>query len=266
MPEYIDLLACDRADLTDCDLSEVKGIKFKKGAVVDLRNAKLPEVWDMSYYDNVKFINFNLDGVREIKFRDKAQKKEFNDICNGFKGTIICGDKKVSRIGSKFKYLMIAGAIAGGVAYCSRNGDEKVENNRDTEETVYSNSDENGNENEESSVDFDFVSEKMKKILKIEKYKEEKRQKDKEEREEKNENTERRFGKKRGKKEPTKEETIATLEDMLEDIDKAENQGGNGNVKQNGNGQGKQSGNKKSTSEETIATLEQMLKDMGIEH
>ncbi len=63
----------DEVDLTWCDLDKVKKIRFRDGAVVDLRGAKnLPKVLDLSMCSKVDMFMCDLEGLK-LKFREGAE-------------------------------------------------------------------------------------------------------------------------------------------------------------------------------------------------
>ena len=73
-----------------------KEIKFGEGADIDLWGASaLPEVLDLSMCSNVRMTRCDLTGVKEIKFRDEKQAREFLDDANNVLCDIVyVGDKE----------------------------------------------------------------------------------------------------------------------------------------------------------------------------
>ena len=73
-PEVLDLSKCDEVNLSYCDLSGVKELKFKEGAKVNLLYAdNLPEYLDVSMCDEVNLSYCDLSKVKELKFKDGAK-------------------------------------------------------------------------------------------------------------------------------------------------------------------------------------------------
>ena len=63
-----------KIDLSECDLSKVRSIRFREGVEVDLRCSKnLPEVLDFLRCSEVKLGGCDLNGVKEIKFRERSK-------------------------------------------------------------------------------------------------------------------------------------------------------------------------------------------------
>ena len=215
-------------------------LKFKKGAEVDVTNTKLPEVWDVSMYDNVRFVGCNLAGVKEIKFKDKKQKREFTQAYSGFSGKAVYYGTggNANKKGGKLKYVAIAGLAIGAISYCSSNDGKNDRNDNNEGEKIEVSVD--GDDKEDgNTINFEEAEST---VGKIKRFKEETRRK--------------RDKKKEDKREQTRQETIDDLEDLLRDMAEEDAK------KQNGNGQGKQRGNKKTSKQETVNTLEQMLRDM----
>jgi hypothetical protein len=64
----------DKADLSFCNLREIKELKFKEGAIVNLRGAEnLPEDLDISMCDEVDFRQCMLIGIKKLKFKEGAK-------------------------------------------------------------------------------------------------------------------------------------------------------------------------------------------------
>ena len=88
LPKELDVSMCSKVSLKDCDLEDLE-LKFREGAVVDLKGAmNLPKELDFSMCSKVTLSECYLGGVERIKFRDKAQEKEFMDGARGFRGKV----------------------------------------------------------------------------------------------------------------------------------------------------------------------------------
>ena len=70
----IDFSKCYTLTLSNCDLCNVKELKFDNAWKVEINGCNnLPEVLDFSNVDNVDLSNTDLSGVKEIKFKDGAK-------------------------------------------------------------------------------------------------------------------------------------------------------------------------------------------------
>ena len=85
----------DCIDLSNCDLSEVKELKFKDGAKVRLSYAKkLPHNLDLSMCDYVSLGDCDLSQVEELKFKDKEQEEKFMEGAKNFEGKVVYASGK----------------------------------------------------------------------------------------------------------------------------------------------------------------------------
>ena len=90
LPKVLDVSMCSEVDLIYSDFSEVKELKFKDGAKVDLEHASnLPENLDLSMCDEVDLSGCDLSGVKELKFKDKEQEKRFMEGAKNFEGKVV---------------------------------------------------------------------------------------------------------------------------------------------------------------------------------
>ncbi|MBQ2884765.1 MAG: hypothetical protein IJE43_13475, partial [Alphaproteobacteria bacterium] len=95
LPKELDVSMCSKVDLSGCNI-EGLNLKFRDGAEVNLwRAEKLPKHLDVSMCSEVDLYECDLSGVEQIKFRDKAQEREFMDGAMGFNGKVeYVGDEK----------------------------------------------------------------------------------------------------------------------------------------------------------------------------
>ena len=94
MPDDLDVSMCSNVGLRGCDFKDIKELKFREGAVVDLGLAKnLPHDLDFSMCSEVSL--GNLDGVERIKFKNKEQEKEFMKYAKNFSGKAVYAGQNV---------------------------------------------------------------------------------------------------------------------------------------------------------------------------
>ena len=87
-PKDLDVSMCSKVNLISCDLMGIS-FKFREGARVNLSSAyNFPKDLDLSMWPKVDLSNCDLEGVERIKFRDKAQEREFMDGARGFSGKV----------------------------------------------------------------------------------------------------------------------------------------------------------------------------------
>jgi hypothetical protein len=76
--------------LSECDLGGVEELKFGEWSVVNFYGAKnLPEILDVSMCSQVFFDSCDMSGVKEVKFKDKAQAKKFMKGAKNFSGEVV---------------------------------------------------------------------------------------------------------------------------------------------------------------------------------
>lgn len=81
-PSICNFSHCDEVDLRQIDFADVKFLKFKEGAKVDLSFAKnLPKLLDVSYLEEICLDSCDLATVEEIKFR-KGARVDLDDASN----------------------------------------------------------------------------------------------------------------------------------------------------------------------------------------
>ena len=94
LPKDLDFSMCSKVNLRYCDL-EGLNLKFREGAEVVLRCAQnLPKNLDFSMCSEVDLSACDLRGVKEIKFKDKEQKKKFMEYSKNFRGWVVYEEKK----------------------------------------------------------------------------------------------------------------------------------------------------------------------------
>ena len=70
---YLDIDGIEGVDLSDCDLSNIKKLKFREYATVKMRNVKkFPHIIDFSQCDSIDLSGCDLGGLKELKFREGA--------------------------------------------------------------------------------------------------------------------------------------------------------------------------------------------------
>ena len=82
LPKICNFSQCNEVDLRKMNLEDVKFIKFKEGAKVDLSFAQnLPKSLDVSYLDEICLDSCNLATLGELKFR-KAARVDLDEASN----------------------------------------------------------------------------------------------------------------------------------------------------------------------------------------
>ena len=94
LPKNLDVSMCGEVNLEGCDLRNIKELKFRDGAEVNLWGAKnLPEYLDVSMCDEVN-LKYCLADVNTIRFKDKEQEEKFMADVTGFKGKVVYASGK----------------------------------------------------------------------------------------------------------------------------------------------------------------------------
>ena len=86
LPRICNFSRCDEVDLRQMDLGDIKFMKFKEGANVDLGFVKkLPKLLDVSYVGEICLDSCDLANLKELKFRKDARvdlDDAYNFPCN----------------------------------------------------------------------------------------------------------------------------------------------------------------------------------------
>ncbi len=92
--ESLDVSMCSKVDICGCDLSKVKELKFGKDAKVVIgKGVTSPEILDISLCSDFCFASPIFDGVKILKLKNSAQKKQYEKSLKNFKGNIVYAEE-----------------------------------------------------------------------------------------------------------------------------------------------------------------------------